>query len=131
MMRFDYPKVALREFLINAVMHRNYQSTSPIRWLWFSNHIRIASPGGLWGEARAENFPSQVAYRNPVLAEAIRTMGFANRFGMGVSRAMRALEMNGNPPAKFEFDPGGVDVFLEPSTHQTNPPERDSQGSSR
>jgi ATP-dependent DNA helicase RecG len=131
MMRFDYPKVALREFLVNAVMHRNYQSTAPIRWLWFSNHIRIASPGGLWGEARAENFPSQVAYRNPVLAEAIRTMGFANRFGMGVSRAMRALELNGNPPARFAFDPGGVDVFLEPSTHQTDASESENHGSSR
>ncbi|MGV2335925.1 MAG UNVERIFIED_CONTAM: hypothetical protein LVR18_18010 [Planctomycetaceae bacterium] len=57
MMRFDYPKVALREFLNNAVMHRNYQSTAPIRWLWFSNHIRIASPGGLWGEREPKTFP--------------------------------------------------------------------------
>lgn len=117
MIRYDYPRVALREFLVNAVMHRNYQSTAPIRWLWFTDHIRIASPGGLWGEARAENFPDQVAYRNPVLAEAIRTLGYANRFGMGVARAARALQMNGNPPARFAFDPGAVDVYLKPSMH--------------
>ncbi|MFM7059424.1 MAG: ATP-binding protein [Planctomycetota bacterium] len=72
-MRYDYPRVALREFLLNAVMHRNYRSTAPIRWLWFSDHIRIASPGGLRGEASVRNFPDQVACRNPVLAEAMRT----------------------------------------------------------
>lgn len=114
-MKHDYPQVALRELLVNALMHRNYQSTSPVRLLWFANHVRISSPGGLWGEARPDNFPSQVAYRNPVIAEAIRVMGYANRFGMGVAWAPKALELNGNPPARFAFDPGYVDVYLEPS----------------
>ena len=49
--------------------------------------------------------------------EAIRTLGYANRFGMGVARAARALQMNGNPPARFAFDPGAVDVYLKPSMH--------------
>ena len=119
-MRHDYPRLALREILVNAVMHRNYQSTSAIRLLWYSDHIRINSPGGLWGEARADNFPNQVAYRNPVMAEAIRVMGYANRFGMGIARARKALELNGNPPAQFAFDPGYVDVYLYPS--QTHSP---------
>jgi len=110
--RYDYPRLALREVLVNAVMHRSYQSTAPIRWFWFSDHIRISSPGGLWGEVRADNFPQQVAYRNPVIAEAARVLGYANRFGMGVIRAGRALEQNGNPAAQFRFDAAGVDVLL-------------------
>lgn len=111
-MRYDYPRVAVRELLVNAVMHRSYQSTSPVRLLWFSDHLRVISPGGLWGEARVDNFPHQVAYRNPVVAEAIRVLGYANRFGMGVIRAQKSLELNGNPPAEFSFDPSGVTAVV-------------------
>jgi ATP-dependent DNA helicase RecG len=99
-----YPNTALREFLMNAVMHRWYEgSTAPIRFYWFSDHIEIQSPGGLFGEATPQNFPNQNAYRNPVIAEAMKTLGFVNRFGRGVIRAQSALAKNGNPPAEFNF----------------------------
>ncbi len=101
-----YPQAALREFLMNAVMHRWYEgSTAPIRFYWFSDHIEIQSPGGLYGEATPQNFPKQNAYRNPIIAEAMKTLGFVNRFGRGVFRAQDALERNGNPPAEFQFEP--------------------------
>jgi ATP-dependent DNA helicase RecG len=101
----DYPKVAVRELLINAIMHRTYQSNAPVRFYWFADHIEINNPGGLYGEASPENFPYAVGYRNPVIAEAIRVLGYTNRFGQGVLRARKALELNGNPPAHFTFDP--------------------------
>jgi len=99
-----YPSIALREFLMNAVMHRWYEgSTAPIRFYWFSDHVEIQSPGGLFGEATPQNFPNQNSYRNPVIAEAMKTLGFVNRFGRGVVRAQSALAENGNPPAEFDF----------------------------
>lgn len=101
----DYPKIAVRELLINAIMHRTYQSNAPVRFYWFADHIEINNPGGLYGEASPENFPYAVGYRNPVIAEAIRVLGYTNRFGQGVLRARKALEINGNPPAGFTFDP--------------------------
>lgn len=101
----DYPKVAVRELLINAIMHRTYQSNAPVRFYCFADHIEISNPGGLYGEASPENFPYAVGYRNPVIAEAIRVLGYTNRFGQGVLRARKALELNGNPPARFTFDP--------------------------
>ncbi|MBZ5619630.1 MAG: putative DNA binding domain-containing protein [Acidobacteriia bacterium] len=100
----DYPMVALRELLMNAVLHRSYESTAPIRVYWFTDRVEIQSPGGLYGEASPENFPYQNSYRNPVLAEAMKTLGFVNRFGRGVLRAQEALQRNGNPPAEFQFD---------------------------
>lgn len=100
----DYPEWALRELLMNAVMHRNYDSNSPIRFYAFSDHIEIQSPGGLYGEATRENFPTRSSYRNPVIAEAMKSLGFVNRFGYGVQRAQALLMQNGNPPAQFEFD---------------------------
>jgi ATP-dependent DNA helicase RecG len=104
----DYPEWALRELLMNAVMHRNYDSNTPIRFYAFSDHIEIQSPGGLYGEATPENFPTRNSYRNPVIAEAMKSLGFVNRFGYGVQRAQALLAQNGNPPADFDFDEHSV-----------------------
>ncbi|MEI8573757.1 transcriptional regulator [Methylomonas sp. LW13] len=100
----DYPEWALRELLMNAVMHRNYDSNTPIRFYMFSDHIEIHSPGGLYGEATPENFPTRNSYRNPIIAEAMKSLGFVNRFGYGVQRAQALLAQNGNRPAEFVFD---------------------------
>jgi ATP-dependent DNA helicase RecG len=106
----DYPEWALRELLMNAVMHRNYESNTPIRFYAFFDHIEIQNPGGLYGEATPENFPNRNSYRNPVIAEAMKALGFVNRFGYGVQRSQALLAQNGNPPAQFEFDAGTVSV---------------------
>jgi ATP-dependent DNA helicase RecG len=107
-----YPVVALRELLMNAVLHRSYEATAPIRVYWFSDRVEIQSPSGLYGVASPENFPRQNSYRNPVLAEAMKTLGFVNKFGRGVFRAQEALSRNGNPPAEFEFDRHFVSATL-------------------
>ena len=104
----NYPEGAIRELLMNAVMHRNYNSNSPIRFYVFSDHIEIQSPGGLYGEATLANFPTRNSYRNPVIAEALKSLGFVNRFGYGVQRAQALLMENGNPPAEFQFDEHSV-----------------------
>ena len=100
---YDYPPAALRELLMNAVLHRAYDQPSYVRVLQFRDRIEIQSPGPLYGLATPANFPRQTSYRNPVIAEAMKTLGFVNRFGRGVERAQKALEANGSPPAAFEF----------------------------
>jgi len=99
----DYPEIAIRELVMNAVMHRSYEAASPIRFFQFSDRLEIHSPGPLYGEATRENFPRQTSYRNPTVAEALKVLGFVNRFGRGVMRAQDALRRNGNPEAEFEF----------------------------
>lgn len=108
----DYPEWALRELLMNTVMHRNYESNTPVRFYVFSDHIEIQSPGGLYGEATSSNFPTRNSYRNPVIAEAMKSLGFVNRFGYGVQRAQALLSENGNPPAEFLFDEHAVLVKI-------------------
>lgn len=108
----DYPEWALRELLMNAVMHRNYDSNTPIHFYAFSDHIEIQNPGGLYGEATPENFPYRNSYRNPVIAEAMKSLGLVNRFGYGVQRAQALLEQNGNSPAEFSFDAHSVLVKI-------------------
>jgi ATP-dependent DNA helicase RecG len=108
----DYPEWALRELLMNAVMHRDYESNTPIRFYVFNDHIEIMNSGGLYGEATRENFPTRNSYRNPVIAEAMKVLGFVNRFGYGVQRTQSLLKANGNPPAEFEFDKHSVLVKI-------------------
>jgi len=101
---FDYPPEAVRELLMNAVLHRDYQSTSPTRFYQFSDRIEIQNPGGLYGDALPENFPRVNSYRNPIVAEAMHTLGYVNRFGRGIARAKRALADNGSPNPGFNFE---------------------------
>lgn len=100
----DYPEWALRELFHNAVMHREYQSNTPIRFYWYSDRIEIQSPGGLYGEVTRETLERRNSYRNPVLAEAMHSMGYVNRYGYGIQRAQAMLKANGNPPAEFDID---------------------------
>lgn len=104
----DYPPVAIRELLLNAIMHRSYESNAPVRFYWYDDRIDIQNPGGLYGMASPENFPRQTDYRNPVLSEALATLGYVNAFGRGIIRAQDALGRNGNPEAEFTFETSHV-----------------------
>jgi ATP-dependent DNA helicase RecG len=98
----DYPEITLHELFINAVIHRNYDgSTTPISINHFSDRIEIQNPGSLYGDLTKEQFPNGTAYRNPVLAEAVKTLGFANRFGRGIALAKSWLQRNGSPDLAY------------------------------
>jgi ATP-dependent DNA helicase RecG len=102
--RPDYPLGALQQMARNAILHRNYEGTNtPIRIYWFSDRIEIHSPGGPFGQVTRENFgqPGITDYRNPHLADAMKVLGYVQRFGMGFELARAELAKNGNPPLEF------------------------------
>lgn len=102
--RPSYPITALRELLRNAVIHRTYEDTNaPVRIVWFSDRIEMLSPGGPYGKVTKDNFgaPGLLEQRNPHLAEAMRHLGLAQRFGIGIELARQALARNGNPEPEF------------------------------
>lgn len=101
----DYPLAALQQLVRNAVMHRSYEATNaPVRFTWLSDRIEIVNPGGPFGIVTRENFgnPGVTDYRNPHLAEAMKVLGYVQRFGVGIATARRLLAENGNPPPEFE-----------------------------
>ena len=102
----NYPFWALRELLMNAIMHRSYESNSPIYIYEFTNRIEILNPGGLYGDVNAQNFPNASDYRNVVIAEALKIMGYVNRFNYGVRRAIDELNKNGNGQPDFDLTLG-------------------------
>ena len=85
-------------------MHRNYESNAPVKFYEFSDRIEIVNPGGLYGLARPNNFPHQNDYRNPIVAEALKIMGYVNKFNRGIAIAQDELTANGNPPANFTYN---------------------------
>ena len=111
----DYPLVALQQLVRNAVLHRTYEGThAPVRISWFTDRIEIQNPGGPFGQVTRQNFGQAgiTDYRNPHLAEAMKNLGFVQRFGIGIPLARRELQKNGNPPPEFTVEDAHVVVVV-------------------
>lgn len=103
----DYPIVALQQLVRNAIMHRDYEtSNAPVRISWFDDRIEIQNPGGPYGQVTRENFGKAgiTDYRNPHVAEAMRNLGYVQRFGVGIQLARKELARNGNPELEFTVE---------------------------
>jgi ATP-dependent DNA helicase RecG len=101
----DYSVAALRQLAYNAILHRTYEGTNaPVRVTWFSDRVEILNPGGPFGQVTRQNWgqPGVTDYRNPHVAEAMKNLGYVQRFGVGIEIARRELAGNGNPPPDFD-----------------------------
>lgn len=110
--RESYPMEALRQLVRNALMHRSYEATnSPVRVYWFEDRIEIHNPGGPFGAVTPENFgqPGVADYRNPNLAEALRALGYVQRFGAGIPIARKAL----GDRLRFEIQQGFIAAIVQ------------------
>lgn len=114
----DYPYWATRELLMNAICHRDYESNGPVQFYQYDDRIELLNPGGLYGKARPENFPWVNDYRNSVVAEALKVMGFVNRFSRGVLRVEEELRENGNDAPEFNLNLGTAFLVTEKISHR-------------
>ncbi|MDI9335872.1 MAG: ATP-binding protein [Gammaproteobacteria bacterium] len=103
-MQYNYPPWVLRELLMNAVMHRDYASSNAPIYVYECTHsLEITNPGGLFGVAKmGNNLSVQSDYRNVVLAEVLKVLGYVNRFGYGIARVQELLQKNGQTLAQFD-----------------------------
>ena len=63
----DYLNWLIRELLLNAIIHRDYQiGNAPVKFYEYNNRIEIFNPGGLYDQAAPKNFPYVNDYRNPI-----------------------------------------------------------------
>ncbi len=102
-MKINYPYEAIRELAMNLIMHRTYETNAPARFYEYSDRIVMDNPGGLYGKVQPENFPHVNDYRNPVIAEAMKVLGYVNRFNRGISMVQEQLDANKNGLAIFDF----------------------------
>lgn len=118
----NYPYWAIRELLMNGCMHRDLQSNTPLRFYEFSDHLEITNAGGLYGNARPENFPMINDYRNPIIAGAMKSLGYVNKYNRGIGQVQKELSENGNPKAEFDvylFTAFAVEVKKCPAQNMT------------
>ncbi len=103
-MKVDYPHWATRELLMNAICHRDYEGNGPVQFYQYDDRIEIMNPGGLYGKATPDNFPYVNDYRNGVVAEGMKVLGFVNRYSRGVQTVQEELKANGNGEAEFKLN---------------------------
>ena len=111
----SYPIEAVQQIVRNAIMHRTYEATNaPVRVYWFNDRIEVLSPGVTFGMVTKENLgkPGFADYRNPNLAEVMRTLRYVQRFGLGIPMARRLLEEAGHPDLKLDVDSGYVHATI-------------------
>ena len=111
--RVNYPHWATRELLMNAICHRDYEGNGPVQFYQYDDRIEIMNPGGLYGKATPENFPYVNDYRNAVVAESMKVLGFVNRYSRGVQTVQDELKANGNGEADFKLHLGTAFLVIE------------------
>jgi ATP-dependent DNA helicase RecG len=103
----DFPELAVREAVANAVIHRDYHLAGPVYIEHSPEVLKVTSPGPLVSGVTPENILTHTSKpRNPVLAKAVRTLGLAEEVGRGVDRMFREMIRAGRdlPRIESRFD---------------------------
>lgn len=108
----EYPAAAIREIVLNALIHRDYSihtDTAPITIQIYRNRLVVENPGGLYGRLTLDTLGAVSAdTRNPFLAGAMEVLGLTeNRFS-GIPRIRNSMKAHGLPPPRFEVQRGGL-----------------------
>lgn len=89
----DYPEYALRESLLNAIIHRDYNFTGSILISLFDDHFEITSLGGLVKGLSIEDLYNGVSEsRNPNLANIFYRLKYVESFGTGIGRIIESYK---------------------------------------
>lgn len=109
-----YPKIAIREFVANALVHQDFGITGmPVTIEIFANRLAITNAGAPLNDInRLIDLPPQS--RNEQLAQMMFQMGICERRGSGIDRAIAAVEEMNLPAVKFTKSEQHTRVFLFP-----------------
>ena len=120
----EYPIKAIREIILNAVIHRDYSihtENSPVRVMMFKDRIEVENPGGLYGRITLGSLGKVGAdTRNPFIASNLEIMmDTENRFS-GIPTIIAEMEKAALPPPVFENKRGVFKVTLYNERHEDN-----------
>ena len=101
----DYPEYALRESLLNAVIHRDYNFTGSILISLFDDHYEITSLGGLVkGLSIKDLYVGVSESRNPNLANIFYRLKYVESFGTGIERILESYQNYEKKPLILDSD---------------------------
>lgn len=109
----NYPARAVREALINALIHRDYRLRgTDVEVRLYTDRLEVHSPSGLPGFLSVEDLLSARYSRNPRLAWALHQWGYVPEPGRGIRRMCEQMAQQGRRPPEFEAAPYRLTVRL-------------------
>jgi len=113
--RFDYPLDAIREIVINMIVHRDYRDSSASIIKIFDDRIEFFNPGTLFGGITVDmllsgNYSSKS--RNKLIAKVFKEIGLIERYGSGIMRIRKICEEYGIIDPEFKEVLNGFRVVL-------------------
>lgn len=112
----DYPMIAVREAVLNALVHRDYSIHTegmPIQLRIFSDRLEISNPGGLYGRLSIDMLGNaQPDTRNPVLANALEVLRITENRYSGIPTIRREMKLAHHPEPEFSAMHGEFKVCL-------------------
>lgn len=116
----EYPLLAIREAVINALMHRDYSvytEGTPIQIVFYKDRLEISNPGGLYGRLKLSDLGRTHAdTRNPVLAGMLEVLRLAENRYSGIPTMIREMRDAELPPPEFFNERGTFRVVFRNST---------------
>lgn len=111
----EVPKEALKEALVNALVHRNYsEKGANILVEIYDDRVEITNPGGLVSGIKESEFGKKSLSRNPLLFSLFKRINLVEKVGSGVNRIKKALKEAGLKPPMFEFTNFFTITFYRP-----------------
>jgi ATP-dependent DNA helicase RecG len=100
----EIPEKAIREALLNMIVHRNYHQKSPSKIAIFQNRIEFFSPGTFFGPLNSQNLKLGLSFiRNPAICKVFREADYIEKMGSGFITIFKSYEeMNLKPPSVIE-----------------------------
>ena len=114
--RAEFPVTAVREAILNALVHRDYSlhsEGSPVSLCMYSDRIEIVNKGGLYGRISVDLLGKvHPETRNPALVDMLEVMGITENRYSGVPTMRREMDAFGLPPPEFVNRNGEFKVIL-------------------
>jgi ATP-dependent DNA helicase RecG len=100
----ELPEIAIREALLNAIVHRSYSIKAPTKIAIYDNRVEISSPGNFPGSLNTDNLRQGITFlRNPVICKLFREAGYVEKLGTGLIEIFDSYEEYGlAPPSVIE-----------------------------
>jgi ATP-dependent DNA helicase RecG len=119
----EYPLPAIRELILNTLIHRDYMSPVDVQIKMFDNSITFFNPGQLYGNLTIESLKTntyQAYARNKLIAEAFYLTGDIEKYGSGFRRIRKELDKYPTMELVCEEVPNGFLATLSYTRQKTN-----------
>lgn len=114
--RTDYPITAIREAILNALVHRDYSIHTegmPIQLIMYENRMEIRNPGGIYGRIKIDQLGKvQPDTRNPVIASELEVLKVTENRYSGIPTIRRTMQEYNLPQPEFLDERGSFIVKL-------------------